>query len=55
MREMTKKSANTIENKENNVKKNDLLEMYRQQTVNEGQHDYHVDGYYGDYSDACCC
>lgn len=34
----------------------DLLEEYREQTVNEGKHNYHIDGYtYGDYSDSCCC
>lgn len=34
----------------------DLLEVYREQTVNEGKHDYHIDGYtYSDYSDSCCC
>ena len=46
---------NAAETKKTEVKKTDLLEMYREQTVNEGQHDYHVDGYYGDYSDSCCC
>lgn len=39
------------------TKTNDLLEMYRDQTITEGKHDYHIDGFttYGDYSDSCCC
>ena len=43
-------------NETNATKKNDLLEIYRDQTVVEGKHDRHVDGYvYNDYSDSCCC
>ena len=47
--------SNTVETKKE-TKKSDLLEMYREQTVIEGKHDRHIDGYtYGDYSDSCCC
>lgn len=49
------KNTNATENKSNSENM-DLLEMYREQTVAEGKHDYHIDGYtYGDYSDSCCC
>ena len=34
---------------------NELLNEYRNQTQVEGKHDYHVDGYYGDYSESSCC
>lgn len=34
---------------------NDLLNEYREQTQKEGKHDYHVDGYYSDYSESSCC
>ena len=41
---------------EANTENVDLLELYREQTVVEGKHDDHIDGYtYGDYSDSCCC
>jgi hypothetical protein len=48
---------NINETKKNaNMETVDLLEVYRDQTVNEGKHDAHIDGYtYGDYSDSCCC
>lgn len=34
---------------------NELLKEYREQTQTEGKHDYHVDGYYSDYSESSCC
>ena len=44
-----------IKNVEVEKEQNELLNEYRNQTQKEGKHDYHVDGYYGDYSDSCCC
>lgn len=42
---------------ENNQEKTqeELLKEYREQTAKEGKHDYHVDGYYSDYSESSCC
>ena len=40
---------------ENEKVQNDLLNEYREQTQNNGKHDYHVDGYYSDYSESSCC
>lgn len=33
----------------------ELIEQYNGQTEDENIHHYHVDGYYGDYSDCCSC
>ena len=44
-----------ILNKEVEIKEKDLLNEYREQTQKEGKHDYHVDGYYSDYSESSCC
>ena len=47
--EMNERKVETVE------QENELLKEYREQTMKEGRHDYHVDGYYGDYSDSSCC
>ena len=34
---------------ETEVAENELLNEYRSQTLEEGKHDVHIDGYYSDY------
>jgi len=47
---------NTTPETKKTTQENDLFDAYVEQTVVEGKHDYHIDGYtYGDYSDSCCC
>lgn len=41
--------------KETEVAENELLNEYRSQTLEEGKHDVHIDGYYSDYSESSCC
>ena len=47
----------TVNNEKEQIKKEEeLLKEYQSQVKSTGKHDYHVDGYYSDYSDdSCCC
>ncbi|MBO7149482.1 MAG: hypothetical protein J6V71_01160 [Clostridia bacterium] len=50
---MQERENTKVENKEK--VQDELLNEYRNQTQVEGKHDYHVDGYYSDYSESSCC
>lgn len=46
---------NKTTQKQNLEERDELLkEYYAQVDSNEDVHTFHVDGYYGDYSDSCC-
>ncbi len=49
------KEMRSVELESKEKAQSELLNEYREQTQVEGKHDYHVDGYYSDYSESSCC